>query len=323
MFRTELNIDPSLIKIGHYDPILTLGSCFSDSMGARLASNKFEVKYNPFGTVYNPISIFKLLQYSLSNEMPNESSYLENDGLFANYDFHSSFSALNKSSIKKQIEEQIESTNTFLKSAKWLILTLGTAYVYKRKDTKEIVSNCHKIPGKNFTKRLLTQKQILEAFDQLWKQLATLNPGLKILLTVSPVRHIKDTLALNSVSKSTLRLTSDTLANQYEHVSYFPSYELMMDDLRDYRFYKADMIHPTEEAEDYIWEKFASAYFGKSTLDFLSEWSKIRAAIQHRPFNTTSEKHQAFIKSTIQKIKSLDNKLDFSEELKVLEGQLV
>jgi hypothetical protein len=320
MFRTELNIDPSLIKIGHYDPILTLGSCFSDSMGARLANNKFEVKYNPFGTVYNPISIFKLLQYSLSNEMPNESSYLENDGLFANYDFHSSFSALNKSSIKKQIEEQIESTNAFLKSAKWLILTFGTAYVYERKDTNEIVSNCHKIPGKNFTKRLLTQKQILEAFDQLWKQLAPLNPDLKILLTVSPVRHTKDTLALNSVSKSTLRLTCDTLANQYEQVSYFPSYELMMDDLRDYRFYKADMIHPTEEAEGYIWKKFASAYFNKPTLDFLSEWSKIRAAILHRPFNTASEKHQAFIKSTIKKIHSLDNKLDFSEELKVLEG---
>ncbi len=322
MFRTELNIESAKVKIGLQDPILTLGSCFSDSMGLRFKNHKFNTSYNPFGTVYNPISIFKLLEYCVNNKLPDESGFIENEELHAHYDFHSSFSALDQKNLKKNIQEQINSTHHFLKTTKWLLLTFGTAYVYERKNNGEIVSNCHKIPAGQFNKKLLTQKQILESFENIWQQIVKLNPDIKVLLTVSPVRHIKDTLALNSVSKATLRLTCDTLVNQYANINYFPSYELMIDDLRDYRFYKSDMIHPTEEAEEYIWNKFAAAYFDVPTLAFISEWSKIRAAIRHRPFNPASDKHQKFIRATIKKIESIDNKLDFSEELNELKRQL-
>ncbi|HNP20112.1 MAG TPA: GSCFA domain-containing protein [Fulvivirga sp.] len=322
MFRTELNIETANVKIGHQDPILTLGSCFSDSMGIRFNNNKFNTCSNPFGTVYNPISIFKLLEYSVNNKLPGEGGLIENDGLYAHYDFHSSFSALDQKELKKNIKEQIKGVHHFIKTAKWLLLTFGTAYVYERKDNGEIVSNCHKIPAGQFCKKLLTQKQILESFESVWQQIVKLNPDINVLLTVSPVRHVKDTLVSNSVSKATLRLTCDTLVSQYANINYFPSFELMIDDLRDYRFYKSDMIHPTEEAEEYIWNKFAATYFEASTLAFISEWSKIRAAIQHRPFNPASDKHQKFVKATIKKIQSLGKNLDYSEELRELERQL-
>ncbi|MEQ9165891.1 MAG: GSCFA domain-containing protein, partial [Fulvivirga sp.] len=211
----------------------------------------------------------------------------------------------------------------FLKKTDYLIITFGTAFVYELDSTAEVVANCHKVPAKNFTKKLLTQKQVLEAFEEVYQRLMDLKPDLKIILTVSPVRHIKDTLALNSVSKSTLRLTCHTLENQYENVEYFPSYELVMDDLRDYRFYKSDMLHPSAEAEDYIWNKFASTYFNDQTQSFIKEWVKIKVAIDHRPFNPASEKHQQFIKATIKKIELLPQEISFSQELEMLRNQLL
>lgn len=323
MFRTELHIEPSANKIGLQTPILTIGSCFSDNIASKLSDHKMQVLANPFGTVYNPISIFKLLDNACKKEYPKTSGVVENEGIFSHYDFHSSFSKLNEAELITAVNKAVDDTHEFLKKTDYLIITFGTAFVYELVSTAQVAANCHKIPTKNFTKRLLTQKQILEAFEEVYQRLTDLKPDLKIILSVSPVRHIKDTIPLNSVSKSTLRLTCHTLENQYNNVDYFPSYELLMDDLRDYRFYKSDMLHPSEEAEDYIWSKFALTYFDAQTQGFIKEWTKIRAAIDHRPFNPASEKHQQFIKATIKKIELLPQEISFSKELEMLRNQLL
>lgn len=323
MFRTELQIEPSVNKIGLMIPILTIGSCFSDNIAGKLSDYKFDVLANPFGTVYNPVSIFKLLEHSCQNQLPHARGIIENDGLFSHYDFHSSFSSLDKEELVASTNKAVEGTHNFLNNTRFLIITFGTAFVYETVDSEEIVANCHKVPAKNFNKKLLTQKQILEAFAKVYQTLVNTNSDLKIILTVSPVRHIKDTIPMNSVSKSTLRITCNTLENQYDNVEYFPSYELVMDDLRDYRFYKSDMLHPSADAEDYIWSKFSSTYFDNSTQDFVKEWTKIKAAIDHRPFNPSSEKHQQFIKATIKKIENLPQQISFTEELNALRNQLV
>ena len=323
MFRTELHIEPSSNKIGLQTPVLTIGSCFSDNIASKLTDNKMEVLANPFGTDYNPISIFKLLESAFEKSYPNADGIVENDGLFAHYDFHSSFSNTDKEELVGSINKAVEFTHTFLEKAAYLIITLGTAFVYETTVTSEIVANCHKVPAKHFNKKLLTQKQILEAFEKTYSLLSGAYPKLKIILTVSPVRHIKDTIPLNSVSKSTLRLTCHTLENQFDNVEYFPSYELIMDDLRDYRFYKSDMLHPSADAEDYIWNKFSATYFDNSTQDFIKEWTKIKAAIDHRPFNPASEKHQQFIKATIKKIEALPSGINLEQEISLLKRQII
>lgn len=320
MFRTELNITPSDIKIGLHDPILTIGSCFSDSIGSKFSENKFNVLANPFGTVYNPISIFKSLELSFENYQASEDGFVENEGLFSHYDFHSSFASTDKIELENNLATAISSTSKFSKELKFLIITFGTAFVYERKDNHQIVANCHKVPAKEFEKKLLTQKQIIEAFEALYPKLPN---DLNIILTVSPVRHIKDTLEMNSVGKSTLRITCDTLSKEYKNISYFPSYEILLDDLRDYRFYASDMLHPTPEAENYIWNKFSNAYFDDQTKEFIDSWGKIRAALSHRPFNPESDKHQSFLKSTIKKIETLEVNLDFNKEIKMLKDQLI
>lgn len=320
MFRTELNITPSDIKIGLHDSILTIGSCFSDSIGSKFLENKFNALANPFGTVYNPISIFKSLEQSLINKKASEDGFIENEGMFSHYDFHSSFASTDKKELIDNLSNAISSASKFSKDLKFLIITFGTAFVYERKDNHQIVANCHKVPAREFEKKLITQKQIIESFEALYPKFPK---GLNIILTVSPVRHIKDTLEMNSVSKSTLRITCDTLSKEYKNISYFPSYEILLDDLRDYRFYASDMLHPSPDAENYIWNKFSEAYFDDQTREFIVSWGKIRAALSHRPFNPESDKHQSFLKSTIKKIETLGVDLDFNDEIKILKDQLI
>jgi len=323
MFRTPINIPPAQIKINHQTPILTLGSCFSDCMGSQFNLNKFNVLANPFGTVYNPLSIAKLLSFTKNNQLPDSNSYVESQGLHANFDFHSSFSSIDRQTIENRIKLAIEEAHKFLHNTQWLIITLGTAYVYETIDNSRVVSNCHKLPSRLFTKHLLSQKQILHDLSPTLEDLLNQFKQLNVILTVSPVRHIKDTLINNAVSKANLRVACHTLSESHQRISYFPSYEIMMDDLRDYRFYKEDMIHPTEVAEQYIWEKFVTTYFSKDTQALLKQWAKLQMAINHKPFNPTSDQHQKFLKQTIDQLMELKDKIDISEELTILEGQLI
>ena len=322
-FRTELKLKPSEHKISLHHPIITLGSCFADSIGQKLQTAKFSVSKNPFGTVYNPLSIHKQLLQSVHNQPALEHSFLQNQGMALNYDFHSEFAGTSKPQLETKINEAIGHTHHFLKNTKYLLLTYGTSWVYERLDTNEVVANCHKMPAQQFKKFLLTQKKILESFDETYRAVKIFNPDIKIILTVSPVRHLKDTLELNSVSKSILRLTCHTLTELYDDVEYFPAYEILLDDLRDYRFYSSDLIHPTSDAIDYIWKKFTACYFDLETNIFLDKWQEIMKAVSHKPFQPSSQGHQIFLKETLKRLQELKSKTNVEDEIKYIEAQLM
>jgi hypothetical protein len=230
--------------MGISDKILTVGSCFADAMGNRMNSNRLKVLANPFGNIYNPASIHKTVRYAIFNELPPDHTFLDRDGIWLNYDFHSEVSDINRHNLSAKLKDVAGTTHYHLASATWLIVTYGTAWVYERRETGEIVANCHKMPNTLFTKSLLSHQDIVDSFGVLYEELKRFNPLLRFILTVSPVRHVKDTLELNSVSKSVLRVASHVISESFADVSYFPAYEIMMDDLRDYRFYKTDMLHP-------------------------------------------------------------------------------
>jgi hypothetical protein len=322
MFRTEIIPQPFPVTINVKDKILTTGSCFSDTIGKQLYESKFPVLVNPFGVAYNPFSIHKVLRYGLHNQVVPDHTYLESQELFANYDFHSSFSSLKKSETASKLKEVIGGVHYFLKETKWLLITYGTAWVYERKDTGDIVSNCHKMPATNFTKSLLSRKKILESFGEFYEDLNSFNPGCHIILTVSPVRHFKETLSLNSVSKSALRLACQTITETFRNTFYFPSYEIMLDDLRDYRFYKPDMIHPSEVAEEYIWNRFSDCCFDETTRHFIKKWKTVLTSLQHRPFQPQTLSHQNFLKATLKQLEELKNTINVTKEIEFVKSQL-
>lgn len=322
-FRTELKVGPSPSQIHLKNGIFTQGSCFSDAIGHRLASHKLDACVNPFGVIYNPESIHKVLTYAVFNEAVPEHTYLRNQELFLNYDFHSEFAALAKDALAARLLNTIGSTHYALTKSDWLLLTYGTAWVYARSKTGEIVANCHKLPSAMFTKSLLTEEAIVSSFNSFYNNLKRINPKIRIILTVSPVRHLKDTLELNSVSKAVLRVACHQIASQYEDTEYFPAYEMMVDDLRDYRFYKADMLHPSEEAEDYIWEKFMERYFSPELKDFIQQWKTILSAIRHKPFYPQTAGHQQFLRETLKKLEELKGRVQVDEEISLVKQQII
>lgn len=294
---------------------MTVGSCFADTIGTRLSDHKFTALVNPFGTTYNPISIHKQLQLAIHNQPPVDHSYSNRDDVFFNFDFHSNFSSLSKKETENRIVDSLGVAHYFLKSARYLVITYGTSWVYEHADTKNIVANCHKIPQAQFKKLLLSRKAILESFEEFYKDLRNFNSEIKIILTVSPVRHLKDTLEGNAVSKSTLRLVCHSIASTYSDVLYFPAYEIQLDDLRDYRFYEPDLIHPSSQATRYIWEKFTHQFMDKKTLDFIEEWSAIKKAIEHKSFLPHSKSYKTFLLETQKRINELSVHTNVDAEL--------
>ncbi len=319
-FRTEISC-PLANPIDLKDSILTTGSCFADQFGLLLKNNKFDVLVNPFGTNYNPISIHKSLIESVSPNL-DERLFVDHLGLWHHFDYHSQWSSLQKEDLRNSIQQIQKQVNQYLKKVDVLMITYGTAWVYYHKSHNSIVSNCHKIKGSEFEKRLLTVEEITHSFEQLYKTIKGIRPDIRLILTVSPVRHVKDSLVLNSVSKATLRLACHILSNQYDQIDYFPSYEIMMDDLRDYRFYDRDKIHPTEEALDYISHKFSDQYFKPEVKSFIERWNSIRQAMEHRPNHPYSNAHQHFLKGLIQRLEELKAIIPVEEEIKIIQSQI-
>ena len=322
MFRTAIPPGDSKVKISLSDKILCTGSCFASMVGHKLEENKFKALVNPFGTVFNPLSIFDLLNFSIDQHIPPANTYVNNQGIFYNDHLHADFSHPDREQLKVRIEKTLQSAATWLSEVNWLILTFGTAIVYQRAETGKIVANCHKMPSRLFNKRLLTEEEIISAFTVLVEKIKSINPGVNVILTVSPVRHIKDGLEDNAVSKALLRITCHHLAGRFPWVSYFPAYEIMLDDLRDYRFYERDMIHPTPVAEDYIWEMFAQKYFSAEVRDFMNEWQKIRKSLNHRPFHPHSESHQNFLKKLLMQLHAISDAIDVKSEIETVTRQL-
>ncbi len=278
---------------------------------------------NPFGVLYNPHSIFKAIRYAIANESPTSNSFLKHDEIFLNYDFHSEISALQLDDLQSQLKEIIGTSHQFLTNTQWLVVTFGTAWVYTRTDVSEIVANCHKQPNKLFTKSLMTQRQIMNSFDAFYHELLQLNSAVKVILTVSPVRHINDTLELNSVSKSILRASCHTIVQEHPEITYFPAFEIMMDELRDYRFYQPDMIHPSTVAENYIWDKFSDMFFTTPLKEFMNSWHQIQQAMEHRPFHPTSQAHQEFLRELLKKLEALRGTVNVEDEVARVKTQLI
>ena len=321
-FRTILRPGVSKHTFSLGDRMLTAGSCFAEAMGSRLISHKVQTLANPFGVIYNPSAIHKAIKYAVFNEAVPELTFLEQDGVHVSYDFHSSVSAKDRSALRKTLLEITGSAHHFIKDARAMVLTYGTAWVYTRNDTGEIVANCHKVPAKKFTRSLLSHKQIITSFDDLYNSLKSFNPHCRVILTVSPVRHLRDTIEGNSVSKAILRSACHSIAQSYPDAEYYPAFEIMIDDLRDYRFYKRDMIHPTEEAEDYIWEHFVDTYFDDDAKAFFEEWKGIQSALSHKAFHPESASHQSFLRETLKKLEALQGRVKVEDEILRIKAQL-
>lgn len=321
-FRTEIKVAASKRSIGYDDQILALGSCFADAVGELLHQHKFRVLANPQGPAYHPLAIHKIVQYILHNELPLDSSYVESQGVWHNFEFHSRLSAASKKDIVRNLTDSIGLAHHFAKSASVLIITYGTAKVHCRAKSGEPVANCHKLPASEFRTEWLTPESIAESFHQLYHTMKQALPELHIILTVSPVRHLRDTLELNSVSKSILRLACHHIQQQHPDVDYFPAFEILIDDLRDYRFYDSDMIHPSADAVEYIWDKFTTRYFSEDTQQILHRWKAIARSLNHRPFHESSEAHQLFVRETLRELEELKAVIPVEEEIERLTSQL-
>jgi len=322
-FRTEIEVAPARFKISTDSKIMTVGSCFSEVIGGQLTDNKIQCLCNPYGTVFNPSSIFKLISHSLQNQPVFKHLFLENNGIWQHYDFHSKFYGNSKEELERELNTTHKNVNHFLRKANFLVITLGSSIVHQLRENRQVVSNCHKTPATSFKKEMLSVQEILMRFRLMYDALKMQNSKIKILLTVSPVRHTRETLQLNSVSKSILRTACYHLEQDFEDVHYFPSYEIMMDDLRDYRYYATDMIHPNEQAEQYIFEKFAQTYYTDELTSFLKEWNKIKMSINHRSIQTDTPAHQKFLVELLEKLEVLSKKIDVSNEIEIVRAQLI
>ncbi len=320
-FRTTFHIPSSKYKVSLESQLLTMGSCFADVVGNQLRHNKLDIIVNPFGTLFNPLSIFKIL--SPTYTQADERLYIENQKMWLHYDFHSQFFSNSKETLRNQIDQTLFGIKCQLPTTNYLLITFGTAFIYRLLNPQTYIANCHKMPNSLFEKELLSVKDICKGFAVLHKELKEINPDLTIILTVSPVRHTKDGVPENQVSKSILRAACHYLTTDYENVEYFPSYEIMVDDLRDYRFYKSDLIHPNEVAEQYIFEKFIETYFDEDLKDFTKEWTSIQNSLNHRPFNEKSESHQTFLKKLLEDLMKISGRVDVREEVSFVRQKLV
>jgi len=323
MFQTKVKLVPSSKCISLDDRVLTVGSCFAEHMGDKLSEYKFIVQTNPFGTLFNPISIFKLVNQATLNDIFESMGIVKTQGVFHHFDLHSDLSNVSKGDLLHNANKITQELGDYLESTSVIIYTFGTAIVYELLESGEIVANCHKVPAKEFRRRLLEVDEIVHAFKVNYNLIKSINKNARFILTVSPVRHQKESFEQNCVSKSILRLATDKIINEFHNVEYFPAYEIMMDELRDYRFYAEDMLHPNQVAVDHIWNCFGEVYFNNVTKDFINSWLKIRKAIAHRPFNPRSDQHQKFIRKTIKQLNEFSSMVDINEELKLLKSQLI
>ena len=307
-FRTEIEIAPLGTKIGYENRILALGSCFAEHIAGRLAQAKFRVTANPSGILFNPLSIAATLR-SYAGESPVQHSELGFDGeLWFHYGFHGSFSAPEADQALAAMNAARKSGAEALRAADRIVLTFGTAWVYEHDGA--VVANCHRRPAAEFTRRRLGVDEIVTAFADL---MAGPLGGREVILTVSPVRHLGDSLAGNAVSKATLRLAAEQLTERFKCSAYFPAFEILTDDLRDYRFYADDLVHPAPQAVAYVWEKFAPAVLTDEALRLLPEAEAIVAAAAHRPRNPQGEAHRAFCRRQLERIAALPE-MDFQSE---------
>ncbi len=325
-FRTVVEVNPFPFRIDFKTPVLMLGSCFAENIGAMLIERKLPLLLNPAGVIYNPVSTALVLKRIIEAKPYTEDDLNLHNGLWYSFHHHTSFSHSDRAQCLSTINSSLHASSKFWESANYLMVTFGTARVYHYKKTGLPVANCHKLPAREFNHSLLTVDDIVALWRSIIEEIIHSKPELKIVFTVSPVRHWKDGAVGNQVSKSTLLLAVSQLVTEFpDNAFYFPSYEIMMDDLRDYRFYADDMLHPSTQAINYIWDRFKESLIDSNAHKLMVEIEKINLAINHRPFNTETQEYRSFISSTISKIEQVQQQhpyIDFNHEKELLQVRL-
>lgn len=327
-FVTPVALPLKELKITHNSRVMLIGSCFAGNIGKRMEERKFAIDTNPFGVQYNPFSIAAVLKRIASGASftPASPEIFEHNGQWHSIMHHSDFSRSTKEELLECINKRLERSHSMAGRCDIAIVTFGTAYLYTRTSDGTVAGNCHKLPGKDFERRLLGIEEIAEEFDKVIELYKEMNPGVKFLFTISPIRHLRDGAHDNQKSKATLLLAVDKIISGHPgSCFYFPAYEILLDELRDYRFYAEDMLHPSETAVNCIWEKFSSCYFPESTQEINREIEDIIKGLGHRPFNAASDGHMQFLKNLREKMAALQNRhnfLNLDNEIRQCDTQL-
>lgn len=308
-FTTKIPLQKSPFPIDYDSKILLLGSCFTENMGEKFDYFKLKTTVNPFGIIFNAVSLEKLIRRVVENRKFTENDIFFHNELWHCYEVHSELSNSSKEEFLKELNQIIKQSNNQIIHSTHIIITLGTSWIYRNKETNEIVANCHKVPQKEFTKELLSISQTKESLESIISLMHSVNPNCHFIFTVSPVRHLKDGFVENTLSKAHLIAALHKTITHYPlPITYFPSYEIMTDELRDYRFYAEDMLHPSDVAINYIWKRFSENYVSKDGLTTMEEVNAIQKSLLHRSFNANSESHQKFLMHLNEKINTLIKK---------------
>lgn len=305
-FRTTVKTGENRGWLHHDSGVMLLGSCFSDNIGGKMHGALIHASVNPMGTLFNPMSIARSINRLINNEPVAGQDLFMQNGVWNSFDFHSRYSMPDKQVTIDSMNQRIMQGHDDLKNAQLLTITMGTAIVYRLKSSGQIVANCHKVPQHEFERKMATVEQMVQVIDKMLTQLHDFNPGLRIILTVSPIRHIADGLDTNSLSKAALRVAiHEAITRHCEYCDYFPAYEIMMDDLRDYRFYSSDMVHPSDVAVEYIWQAFQATYLDDRSAMAVARCERIYKRLQHRPMSTNRETVDRFNADTASVVRNL------------------
>jgi len=316
--RTEIKLQPEKNSIDYTSHLVLMGSCFSESMEGKFDFFKFDQLTNPFGIIFQPKAIEKALNDCVNQKVYLKKDLLRHEEIWLSLNHHSQFNQRGPQLVLEAINKNIESGHEALKKVTHLIITLGTSWAYRWKDNGSYVANCHKIPQSKFDKVLLSSEEISESLENMVTKVKGFNKEVQVIFTVSPVRHLKDGFTENNLSKALLLKAVHELTD-HEWVHYFPSYEIMMDDLRDYRFYKRDLIHPNEIAVDYIWEHFKNTWMSSKARETMKEVEEIQRSLRHMAFDPESQKHQVFLdklEKRIQRLQLKQPEINFSKKRK-------
>lgn len=329
-FHLALDIKKAPTNILHTHSVMLVGSCFTENIGEKLRRHKFRVLENPNGILFNPVSVAEAISSYIDRKTVDESSLFVYNETWHSWKHHSRFSGITAVDALQKINTSIGEAHAYLKHADHLVLTLGSAWLYTLTDQAPnaapgtVAANNHKGPAAWFGKRLMQPDEVVAMFSELLIKLRNFNPALQVIFTISPVRHLREGAVENNRSKAVLIQAVHTLAAQFDNIYYFPAYEIVIDDLRDYRFYAEDMVHPNYQATEYVWDKFTGACMTHDTRELMRNIAEINLAFQHRPFNPLTQQHGQFLQSYHNKTKLLQEQhpyLDFSAEIKYFSNQ--
>lgn len=329
-FRAEFSPRPFDTKIQYRDKLFLVGSCFTEEMGNKLARHKFNILQNPHGILFNPISLTHTVISCVNNTKVKRDELFFYNELWHSWDYHSRFSKLEEEEALKSMNASTELAHHFLKEAGWLMVTLGSAFVYETTaktpgspGTGKVAANCHKVPTDTFNRRLLDTEEVKLSLQSMLNAVSAINPHAKFIFTISPVRHLREGFVDNNRSKAVLIQAVHSLVDN-KQVFYFPAFELILDDLRDYRFYAEDLVHPNYAATQYVWEKFQEVCIDEPSRKLLTEINQVNAARHHKAFNAASNQHKAFLQLNLEKVKKLAEAhpfLNFDADEKYFSGQ--